>query len=135
MNLFKNNPKKSDKKSLIQSATDTFREVALIFLTALILGGISYSLFEHKPLLEGVAWALTTGFTIGYNDVLPTTAGGDITARILMTLSAYVIIPLITALMAYKMLRHKFDEVKESNDRIFQYLEKNESNKKSKSRE
>jgi fructose-specific phosphotransferase system IIC component len=116
-------------KSFIQNATDTFREVAFIFMVAIFLGGVSYSFFEHKPLVDGLIWAVTTGFTIGYNDIVPTTIGGDVTARVLMTLSAYVIIPLITALMTYKMLKGHIADVTNVNARLLAHLDELDAKK------
>lgn len=118
-------------KSFIQNATDTFREVAFIFIVALLLGGASYSFFEHKALLDGILWALTTGFTIGYNDTIPTTVGGDVTARVLMTFSVYVIVPLITALMTFKMFKGQMVELLTANRRLIAELDDRQSQKQS----
>lgn len=91
-------------KSFIQNATDTFKELAAIFLVMIVLGGVAYALVEGKNILDGIWWAFVTAFTVGYGDVVPGTIYGRLIAVILMSLSIFVIVPLVTALMTKKMV-------------------------------
>lgn len=95
---------RSKSKTFFQQATDTFRELALIFLTMIVLGGALYALFEHASFLKGIWWAFVTAFTVGYGDVVPHSVAGRVVAAALMTVSVFVIIPLVTALMAKRMI-------------------------------
>lgn len=94
----------SKSKTFFQNATDTFKELALIFLVTIVAGGIAYSIFEHINVLDGVWWAFVTAFTVGYGDVVPGTVAGRVIAALLMTVSVFVIVPLVTALMTKKMV-------------------------------
>lgn len=91
-------------KSFIHSATDTFHELILLFLGIIVSGGLLYSLFEHQGILKGFWWACVTAFTVGYGDVVPVTLAGRILGIILMSLTVFVIVPLITARIATKMI-------------------------------
>jgi voltage-gated potassium channel len=91
-------------KSFLQNATDTFKELAAIFIVMIVLGGVAYSLVEGKDVLDGIWWAFVTAFTVGYGDVVPGTMWGRLIAVILMSLSIFVIVPLVTALMTKKMV-------------------------------
>lgn len=86
-------------KNLFQNATDTFRELAAIFLLTIVAGGIAYSVFEKTEVLDGIWWAFVTAFTVGYGDVVPGTMAGRVVAAVLMSISVFVIVPLVTALM------------------------------------
>lgn len=103
------NPISEDAKksrNFLQNATDTFHELLFLFLGAVLLGGASYSLFEGKNFLEGMAWAFKTAFVVGYGDTPPVTAGAYVTGVILMSFTMYVMVPLITALLTKKALEN-----------------------------
>lgn len=91
-------------KSFIHNATDTFHELALIFLGVIVVGGLLYSFFENQSIMRGFWWALVTAFTVGYGDVVPKTVAGEVVAGLLMTISVFIVVPLITARMASKMI-------------------------------
>ena len=82
-------------KNRFQNATDTLTEVVGLFLLMVFVAGGLFALFEGKDLLTGIWWAFVTGFTVGYGDIAPATIGGRVTGVTLMTLSTWVILPLI----------------------------------------
>lgn len=88
--------KQSDKtKNWFQNGTDTLTEVIGLFLILVLVAGTLFALFEGKDFLAGLWWAFVTGFTVGYGDIAPATAGGRVTGVVLMSLSTWVILPLI----------------------------------------
>lgn len=91
-------------KSFFQNATDTFKELFLAFAIVVVTGGALYALFEGKNLFEGFWWALVTAFTVGYGDMVPETLAARVVAVILMSISIFVIVPIITARMAARMI-------------------------------
>lgn len=124
-------------KSFIHNATDTFHELFLLFLGIIVSGGLLYSLFEHQPVLKGFWWACVTAFTVGYGDVVPVTLAGRILGILLMSLTVFVIVPLITARIAAKMIVNDDAWTDEEQnrlmtciDRINAYLDEKESHRK-----
>ena len=113
--------------------------VILIFFGLAVLAGLVHSLFESNSPIEGVWWALVTLTTVGYGDITPVTAGGRITAAILM-LSGIGVLAFITANVAAHFVEgdHKkelheeiltvnqrLDTIDQRLDRIEKYLQAN----------
>lgn len=82
------------------------RPKALIgsYFAMLGVGGALYSLFEHKNFGEAVWWAVVTASTVGYGDTYPLTAPGRIVAGLLISTMVLLVIPLITAHFASKLI-------------------------------
>ena len=79
----------------IQAATDTFKELAAIYLALLTVSSVLYMQFEGRTFLESFYWAGTTATSTGYGDIIPKTTGGQVLAFVLMHLSIFGIAPLI----------------------------------------
>lgn len=88
----------------LATATDTFKELFLLFSGTLLVSSVFYCIFEHKALWNGIWWAMVTAMTVGYGDTYPKTVGGRITGIILMMFMVLFIIPLITARLASKLI-------------------------------
>lgn len=83
---------------------DTLKEVLFIYFIFLVISGLLYSFFEHKGIYASFWWSVVTAFTVGYGDMYPVTLGGRVVAGILMFVSVFVIVPLVTAHMASKLI-------------------------------
>jgi voltage-gated potassium channel len=79
----------------LQAATDTFRELALIYAALLLVSSGLLMQFEDIDFATALYWAATTATSTGYGDISPKTDGGRIVAVTLMHLSIFVVAPLI----------------------------------------
>jgi voltage-gated potassium channel len=107
------------------------RALVVAFVCLLAISGSFYSLFEGKNLGDSVWWAVVTASTVGYGDTYPTTAAGRVVAGVLIMAMVLVVIPLITAHFASKLIvdadafRHdEQEEIKTKLREIHAYVER-----------
>jgi voltage-gated potassium channel len=100
------------------------------YLVFLVVGGTLYSLFEDKNFGDSVWWAVVTASTVGYGDTYPTTGAGRIVAGVLISVMVLLVIPLITAHFASKLIvdqdafRHdEQEEIKQNLRRVRELTE------------
>lgn len=110
-------------------ATNTIKELLLIYLLVLLAATLAYSFFEHKPLLDSFWWAAVTGMTVGYGDMYPLTWGGRITGLVLMHTTVLFVLPLLIARMATTLIKNddafthdEQEKMKESVEAIRKHL-------------
>jgi voltage-gated potassium channel len=76
-----------------------------VYLVLLVSGAFLYWLFEdNKTVGDSLWWSVVTASTVGYGDTYPETTAGRIVAGILISLMVLVVIPLITAHFASKLI-------------------------------
>jgi len=75
----------------------------LMSFAVVLVSGPIYALFEGKNVIEGIWWAFTTTYTVGYNTVQPITTGGRFITSILLTFSVFILVPLITSRLVIKI--------------------------------
>lgn len=79
----------------LQAATDTLKELALIYLAILLGATLLFMALEARSFAESFYWAATTATSTGYGDITPKTAAGQFLATVLMHISIFGIAPLI----------------------------------------
>lgn len=76
----------------------------LFYTTALLVAAGVFDLAEGKDFASSLWWSIVTATTVGYGDLSPTTAAGRIVAIILMHLTTLLVMPLLTAEIAAKLI-------------------------------
>jgi voltage-gated potassium channel len=79
----------------LQAATDTFRELAAIYIGLVLTAALAYMAIEEQPFWQSLYWAGTTATSTGYGDLSPKTVAGQILALVLMHVSIFGVAPLI----------------------------------------
>lgn len=79
----------------LKAATDTLRELAVIYAVLLLTAAVLFMILEGAPFLDSLYWAGTTATSTGYGDISPKSVGGRALAFILMHLAIFGIAPLI----------------------------------------
>jgi voltage-gated potassium channel len=104
------------------------RTLMLSYLVLIVVSGVIYSVVEHKSAGDSVWWAVVTASTVGYGDISPTTWQGRTVAALLISTMVLLVIPLITAHFASKLIvdqdafRHEEQEELKENLRVVRIL-------------
>jgi voltage-gated potassium channel len=108
----------------------------LAFVVLVVTSAVLYSLFEGKNVGDSIWWAVVTASTVGYGDTYPNTAAGRIVAGILISSMVLLVIPLITAHFASKLIvdqdafkHEEQEEIKEHLRRIRLAIERIEADR------
>lgn len=80
---------------VLRAATDTFLELAAIYVLLLLIAAGLFSMLEGVPFLDSLYWAGTTSTSTGYGDISPKTTGGRILAVALMHVAIFGVAPMI----------------------------------------
>jgi voltage-gated potassium channel len=107
------------------------RTLMLAYLILIAIGGTIYSQVEQDVSIgDAVWWALVTASTVGYGDISPETWQGRAVAGVLISVMVLLVIPLITAHFASKLIvdhdafRHEEqEELKQNLRRVRTLLE------------
>jgi voltage-gated potassium channel len=108
--------------SKLRAATDTLRELALIYSGLLLVSATAFSFFESRPFFDSLYWAATTATSTGYGDISAKTTGGMILSVLLMHASIFVIAPLIIVRLIERLNENRHEFTHEEQERILATL-------------
>lgn len=81
------------------------RTLILAYAILITICGALYHYFERSSSIgDSIWWAIVTASTVGYGDISPKTWEGRVLAGILISVMVLVVIPLITAHFASKLI-------------------------------
>lgn len=92
-------------RQTIVRVANSFPLIVLIYVTSLVLGGLMFSLLEHRSIGDGLWWADVTALTIGYGDLSPATAAGRAVATVFQHFWVYGMVPLIAVNLLTHVMR------------------------------
>ena len=98
---------------LVMRSTETFFELALIYVGVVLSAGLLFMLVEHKSLGNSLWLSVVTAMTVGYGDVVPSTTVGRLIGATLMHIVPLFVIPLIIVRLLKTLVR----------DNIFTHVE------------
>jgi voltage-gated potassium channel len=77
----------------------------LSYLGLIVISSVLYSHFEQEASFgDAIWWAVVTASTVGYGDISPETWQARILAALLISIMVLLVIPLITAHFASKLI-------------------------------
>jgi len=97
---------------LLIRATNSIRELLLLYAAILGVCAAAYGVLEHKSFGDALWWAVVTATTTGYGDMFPVTPGGRVVAVALMHLTLLFILPLLIGRVIGTMIedQHRFTD-------------------------
>ncbi|GAA4970059.1 potassium channel family protein [Actinoplanes utahensis] len=104
------------------------KRLLLAYSMLIVICGYLYHHFEGKSIGDSLWWAVVTASTVGYGDFAPQTWPARLMAGILISAMVLLVIPLITAHFASKLIvdtdafRHEEQEELKANLRITRVL-------------
>jgi voltage-gated potassium channel len=106
------------------------RTLMLSYLVLIAISGTVYSRFERESVGDSVWWAVVTASTVGYGDISPKTWQARVVAGVLISVMVLLVIPLITAHFASKLIvdsdafhHEEQEELKENLRRVRELVE------------
>ncbi|BCJ54940.1 hypothetical protein Asp14428_64150 [Actinoplanes sp. NBRC 14428] len=98
------------------------RTLMLSYLMLIVICSVLYDIFEKVSFGDALWWAVVTASTVGYGDISPESWQARIMAAMLISLMVLVVVPLITAHFASKLIvdtdAFKHDEQEELKNNL-----------------
>jgi voltage-gated potassium channel len=124
------------KQNRLATATDTLKEVLMIYSFMLFGVACLFCYFESISLADSIYWAGITATSTGYGDISPKTDVGKAIAFLWAHIAIFAIAPLIIVRYMVKIIDQRDNFTHEEqlhlidiNERILKILENNKASK------
>jgi voltage-gated potassium channel len=91
-------------KNILLKATNSPRALLGTYIFLIVVCSVGYHHFEKESIGDSIWWAVVTASTVGYGDISPQTFGGRALGAVLISVMVLLVIPLITAHFASKLI-------------------------------
>lgn len=102
----------------IKDGTDSFKELLAIYLIVATVVAILFALFENHSLVDAYWWTFITGLTIGYGDIYPVTAAGQVLTVLWAHFTVLILVPLFVVRLILSAVKDRNEFTHEEQEDI-----------------
>ncbi|HEY0647128.1 potassium channel family protein [Phenylobacterium sp.] len=103
-------------------ATNSIRELLLLYIVMIVLAAWGFAYFEQKPFGDSLWWAIVTTTTTGYGDMFPVTVPGRLIASFVMLAAILFVLPLLIGYIATTLIQNRDAYTHEEQERMMAEL-------------
>lgn len=113
----------------LKNGTDSAKELAVIYLVSATVVTLLFMLFENRSLADSAWWTMVTGLTIGYGDIYPVSAAGQVLTVVWAHFMVLFLIPMFVVRLILSAVKDRNQFTHEEQEEILTFV-RNQNTKK-----